>query len=454
MSLEELNEDQVLNDPNPEMISDEQVAEIVAEDDGAEAPMSEDEDMEDIDRMEDDEEENDEDHENGGYDKNGNIEIDLRNNSCSYFDEHKDSIYMISTHPKLPLVMTGGGDNTAYIWTCHSHPPKMVAELEGSTESVVAGGFSPDGAYAVTGDMTGTITAWKAIKRGEAWKAHGKVSEVDEVIWIKFHPKQAHIFALGAADGSVWVYSLAPELENITVLYSHSLPCTNGEWVDVDDMDSLTLMTCSEDGTIVNWNVYTGASNWRLGRKELRGEKPWVNMKLSPSGGTIAVGGSEGSLALIGVATGTTLDVIKTGNSSDLLDNSIEALAFSNSETLPLLAVGNVSGQVYLYDAKSWKIRRTFDINSITDNKDEREIEVGETAVTQLLFDGPLDLDLYCSSMDGVIRRWDVRNGAITWEGHGHNSGILGFALAPTLTGGKRLVSAGDEGVSLVFELE
>lgn len=68
--------------------------------------------------------------------------------------------------------------------------------------------------------------------------------------------------------------------------------------------------------------------------------------------------------------------------------------------------------------------------------------------------------------MDGVVRRWDARGGTAAagqgllkeWRGHvgvteGENGeqsgGVLGFVQSAD---GKRVVTAGDDGVSLVFE--
>ncbi len=67
--------------------------------------------------------------------------------------------------------------------------------------------------------------------------------------------------------------------------------------------------------------------------------------------------------------------------------------------------------------------------------------------------------------MDGVVRRWDLRGGAVgagapvdgglqkEWKGHrgdGEGGGVLGFVQGET---GERVVTAGDDGVSLVFEV-
>jgi ribosome assembly protein SQT1 len=61
--------------------------------------------------------------------------------------------------------------------------------------------------------------------------------------------------------------------------------------------------------------------------------------------------------------------------------------------------------------------------------------------------------------MDGVVRRWDTRGGTgiansgfvREWKGHrgdGEGGGVLGFVEGD----GTRIVTAGDDGISLVFE--
>ncbi|GME98263.1 unnamed protein product [[Candida] boidinii] len=115
------------------------------------------------------------------------IEIDLSNNSESYFENHQDSIFTIATHPKLPIAVSGGGDNTAYLWTTHTSPAKLIGELKGHGESVTSSGFTNDGQYVITADMTGKVIIHKATKRGQVWVPHGKVEDVEEVNWIRFH---------------------------------------------------------------------------------------------------------------------------------------------------------------------------------------------------------------------------------------------------------------------------
>lgn len=360
------------------------------------------------------------------------IEIDMSNNSSSYFDSHTDSIYLINSHHALPMVVTGGGDNMGYLWTTHSNPARLVTQLTGHNESVIAGGFTSNGEFLVTGDMTGQIRVWKSLSKGSKWQFYASVQEVEEIVWIKCHPNQ-NIFAVGASDGTVWCYALEPNLENIAVLSSHSLPTNGGVFVGTQDVDNLSLISISDDATIVGWNVYMQTANYTLTPPQLHGEHPWVSLAISPSEKTLAVGSSDGTLAISSVENGSVLKLIDTVLSPDieLESRGVEAIAWSSS-TLKILAVGNVAGEIQLYEVGTWKVRRTLKIND---------------AVTKLEFveNSPI---LISSGMDGSLIKWDVRSGEQKWVGKGHNGGILGFAVQEN---GSRIITAGDEGVSLVF---
>lgn len=359
------------------------------------------------------------------------IEIDLANNSWTYFDQHQDLIFVVFRHPLLPMVVTGGGDNTAYMWTTHTQPPRFVGELKGHKESVVAGGFSGDGRFVVTADMNGYVQVHRASKGGQKWTKAGELDEVDEVLWLAVHPLQPY-FAFGAPDGSVWVYGFGADgvPEQVMLGFAHTLECNGGVFVDAG-ADELLLVTISEDGTIVCWNAFTGAVRYKLQpHDDFKGvESPWV--LVLASGPVFAAGARDGQLAIVNTATGRIVTCVKTLEADDVADLSIEALAWCTNAAVHLLAVGLVLGDVLLFDSQLWRVRRTLHVDD---------------TVTRLEFvaDTPF---LVASCMDGKIYKWDARTGAEAFVGVGHNMGVLDFAID-----GDKVVTAGDEGVSLVFQ--
>lgn len=367
--------------------------------------------------------------------EDGNIEIDMSNNSQSYFEDHQDSIFTVTTHPKLPIAFSGGGDNVGYLWTTHNSPSKTISKLVGYGESVIASEFTFDGSYLVTGDMSGKILVFKSMKKGQLWERYDRIIEdVEEVMWISVHPKQ-NIFAFGGIDGSVSVYSIEPTLELIFSGYSHSTECTNGEFYSIDNLDELKLLSCSEDGSIIGWNCYTQVQEFKFDINNLKGlTPPWVSISINANGKTAAIGSRDSQIAIINIENGsllTNFTAMELKEGDDIYDSSIEAIAWC--DVLNIMVIGFVSGDLMIFDSNTWKVRKMLKCND---------------AITKIKFlpNSPIFL---VSSMDGKIYKWDVRTGELLHECVGHHMGILDFAIDCS---GERLVTAGDDGVSLVFK--
>ncbi|KAI0461546.1 hypothetical protein LJB42_000844 [Komagataella kurtzmanii] len=422
-----------------EPIRDSEIEQPVAEEEGEYVTIN------DVDEIvpedENDAEPIEDDDENESHDlsvnQEGNIELDLSNNSRTFFDTHKDSIFTVFTHPTLPLVVTGGGDDTAYLWTTHTQVPKVVTELEGHKESVISGGFAGNGSYLITGDMAGKVQIFKSTKRGQKWDLLTSLEEVEEVVWIRAHPTQ-DLFAFGARDGSVWSYAITDQGVDILMTgFSHSLECTTGEFYDLQNQDSASLLTTSEDGTIVGWNCFTGQQNFKIEAEQLKGIiTAWVTISIDPVSNIAAVGSRNGQIAIINSGNGSVLNIlqaIEIGENDDEFDASIEALAWNRSQSI--LAAGLVSGDVILFDINSWKPRRSLKLSD---------------AVTKLIFVENTPF-LFGSSMNGKVYKWDARTGAELHVCVGHYMGVLDFALQTKdpLT----VITAGDDGVSLVFDI-
>lgn len=365
----------------------------------------------------------------------GNIEIDMSNNSQSYFEDHTDSIFTVSTHPTLPIAVTGGGDNVAYLWTTHSTPAKTISKLVGYGESVIASAFTYDGSYLITGDMSGKIIVFKSSKRGQLWERYDRILEdVEEIMWVKAHPKQ-NVFAFGGLDGSVSVYSIEPNLDLIFSGYSHSTECTNGIFTQVDNMDELKLVSISEDGSIIGWNCYTQQTDFKIDNNSLKGlTPPWVTIATNSVNKIAAVGSRDSQIAIINTENGsllTTFTALELKEGDDIYDCSIEAIAWC--DTLNLMVVGFVSGDVMIFDSNTWKVRKTLKCKD---------------AVTKIIFlnNSPIFL---VSSMDGKVYKWDARTGELLHECVGHHMGVLDFSIDCS---GERLITAGDDGVALVFK--
>ncbi|KAH0170703.1 WD40 repeat-like protein, partial [Aureobasidium melanogenum] len=454
-------------------------------------------------------------------------EIMLQNDSIAHFDGHKDSIFCIAQHPTHPqLVATGGGDDVAYLWDCsppqapvlpasyesnpqpvERHSQEPFVKLEGHSDSVNAIAFSlPDGKFVATAGLDGRLNVYHTPQQPQAEpaKAFASAAEVEEINWLSPcpNPTYPNTFALGANDGSVWVYTISEQdaaspLTIVQAFYLHTASCTAGAWTP----DGKLLCTVSEDSTLYVWDVFGDAAAAGLANPSgqavvgLTGdderflvEGGLYSVAVSPGGALVAVGGAEGQIRVVGLprlsmpagqsATsgakgagargkaggGKQSGGPRGGQSSAAAGQSgvilaslaaqsdgIETLSFAQPP-LTLLAAGSVDGSIALFDvAHNFAIRRHI--------RDAHE----EEAVIKVEFvnagQGGNNWMLTSCGNDGVVRRWDVRGGTAAangglsgeWRGHrggGEGGGIMGFVQGG---GGRAIVTAGDDSVSLVF---
>ncbi|KAI9828291.1 MAG: hypothetical protein M1819_006629 [Sarea resinae] len=484
-------------------------------------------------------------------------EIQLQNDSVAHFDAHKDSIFCIAQHPIHPeIVATGAGDDTAYIFD--ATPPetpvlpasyqsapstqpqerdslRAIYKCEGHTDSVNAITFTlPRGEYVLTAGLDGRLRAYKDASsslNGQNWTFLSTVQEVEEINWLIPcpHPSYPNTIALGANDGSVWIYTVnaadtASPLTIVQAFYLHTESCTAGAW----SPDGKLLATVSEDSSLYVWDVFSEAAAAGLTQTEgssggqtvvgltaadqrFAVEGGLYSVAISPTGTFVVVGGAEGGIRVIGLprigaltssSTGargsgaasksaggkrsggpnnlSTSSSPSAGQAGTILaalqsqSDGIETLSFS-SPPLTLLAAGSVDGSITLFDtAHRFAVRR-----HIKDAHEEFAVvkvdfvRPAGGAQAQAQAQAPAAGAATASSsasggwlltscgMDGVVRRWDTRGGTAAagqglvgeWRGHrgdGEGGGVLGFVQGGR--GGRDIVTAGDDGVSLVFD--
>lgn len=455
-------------------------------------------------------------------------EIQLQNDSAAHFDSHTDSIFYIAQHPIHPsIVATGGGDDVGYIFdstvpdgpllpTSYESNPQPQAErksiqplmkLEGHTDSVNGVTFTlPRGEYVVTAGLDGRLRTWRDIstqKNGSSWKFVAETQEVQEINWIAPcpNPKYENTIALGANDGSVWVYTINANdsetpLTIVQVFYLQTDSSTAGAWTP----DGLLLASVSEEGSFFVYDVFgeaaaaglssaTSQSVVSLGPEDQRFavEGGLFSVAISPTGTFAAVGGAGGNIKIVGLprigaeATGTSgqkgggakskagggkksggpsAGPASAGQAGQILaslqaqSEGVETLAFSQPP-LTLLAAGSVDGSIALFDtAHRFAVRRHI-----------REAHEEPHAVIKVEFANNARVGgsfLTSCGNDGVVRRWDTRGGTTAagqgfvreWKGHrgdGEGGGALGFVQGG---GAETIVTAGDDGVSLVFKAD
>ncbi|KAH0563517.1 hypothetical protein GP486_001909, partial [Trichoglossum hirsutum] len=405
-------------------------------------------------------------------------EIQLENDSIAHFDLHTDSIFCIAQHPTHPeIVATGGGDDVGYIFDATPPPQQQqpvlppsyqsspqpveresvpsLYKITGHTDSLNALAFTlPRGEYLLSAGLDGRLRAHRDTSSsgaGRSWEFLAEAQEVEEINWLKPcpHPDYANTVALGAGDGSVWVYTVDAEdgaspLAIVQAFYLHTASCTAGAW----SPDGKLLATVSEDASLYVWDVFgeaaaagvSGEGQAVVGLtsadQRFAVEGGLYSVAVAPSGAFVVAGGADGMAKVVGIpklgsptsssaTTGPTRGVGTAGKASSgrrsattqstsgaggqvgqilatlqAQTDNIETLSFS-TPPLNLLAAGSVDGSIALYDTSHrFAVRR-----HIRDAHDGLAVvEVG--FVRNLQTGGWL---LTSAGMDGVVRRWDAR---------------------------------------------
>lgn len=446
-------------------------------------------------------------------------EVVLQNDSIAYFDLPQDSLFTIAQHPLHPsLVAVGGsagpeddapGAGWLFDTSAAASRPVLPASyasnpaetpkstqldslfaLEGHTDSINTLAWTlPRGEFLISGGLDGRMKVWKAdVRPGTVdMKLVGEAQEVEEVNWISACPSPNHpnTIALGASDGSVWVYTIdaadaSNPLQIVQSYFLHTAPCTAGAWTP----DGHLLATVSEDSSLYVWDVWGEAAARNITSENgmtvvsLTGEDQRFEVEgglysiaIDPKGSFVAAGGAGGAVKVVSLPRLSPASSQQRGKSpadatagGQILaslhtqGDSVESLAVSLTATTPpttLLAAGSVDGSICVYDAnRRFAVRR----HIAGAHEDHSVVRLEFVKNTWLLTS---------CGMDGVVRRWDLRSGGATgttaagatdrglakeWKGHrgdGEGGGVLGFVQGET---GERVVTAGDDGVALVFE--
>lgn len=499
MSSSDPNRNPAEEEDLPEMIAEDEVDEVLEDADGDVAMDSDDDDKE---------------------------EFILQNDSIAFFDGHKDAVFAIAQHPLHPnLVATGGSEgeddndpgkgyviDTSAAASRPVLPPsynsdpsapkqntelKPIFEIDGHPDSISALTFTlPRGDFLASAGLDGRLRVYSVTvpSSGAAnFKFIGESQETEEINWLASCPSAEYpnTIALGASDGSVWVFTIdtsdaSNPIQIIQSYFLHTGRCTAGAW----SPDGLLLATVSEDSSLHVFDVFGAAAAKSLvtdnGQtvvsltdtdQRFYIEGGLYSVAVSPTGAFLAVGGEQGGVRVVGLprlsaaqpqqpargAGGRKGAAQESSQAGTLLaamnvqQGGIETLAFAPAPQT-LLAAGSRDGSIAVFDtSRSFAVRKH--IPGAHDDEAVVKVDFVKSAASQALTGWLLTSCGY----DGVVRRWDLRGataGSATssalvkeWKGHrggGEGGGVLGFVQGET---GERVVTAGDDSLVLVFEV-
>ncbi|WVQ85887.1 hypothetical protein IAT38_008055 [Cryptococcus sp. DSM 104549] len=397
--------------------------------------------------------------------------------STALHDDHR-SIFALSLHPLFPnppLAITGGQDDNGFLFC--PIPPSAPSDAEasssssfnsesfqpvrltGHTDSIAAAGWSFDGEMVATGGMDGRVRVWRRAKkrRGklmseselssvDGWKAWEFLTNLEtgsEISWLTWHPK-GNVLAAGCEDATVWLWNL-PSGNTLNVFSSHTLPSTAGLFPS----PGKTLLTTSLDSTLILWDPRSPVPLWKStiflppNFPELDPSFHGITaLAVSPNGLIAAVGGAGGEVKIVSLSKGDVLTNLLGHNKGD----SVEGLCFvdltggagDGGKGVVCVSAGT-DGRGFVWDVATGRVRS--------------ELKHDEPITTLAPHPAPNHHLLTTASADCTLKTWDIRTGTLVATHHGHQEAVNGVAVAPIEGGETAVVSAGDEGVSMVWKV-
>lgn len=290
----------------------------------------------------------------------------------------------------------------------------QTQQLEGASVGAVL--YSPDGARIAVG-LGGDIELRDAesLDPGPVLKGHAS-----EISALAFSPDSA-VLASGAQDDNVIrVWDVAGGRE------ARQLEGHTG-WIRslAFSPDGSILASGSTDRTIMFWDPATGRQ-----LRTLQGHTDFLgNIAFSPDGATLASASRDGTVRLWDVASGRQRDNFSyTAPLNPDGNVPFWLTGVSWSPDGRTLAVGSISGSVYLLDAAT--------------GRQERELQGhdGWVVIRGVSFSPEGDL-LASASLDGTVHLWNPRSGADRGTLQQRGLRLLGLAWSPD---GSQLVTSSD----------
>ncbi|KZO90687.1 WD40 repeat-like protein [Calocera viscosa TUFC12733] len=355
------------------------------------------------------------------------------NTSVAQFTAHGKSVFAVSIHPTQPLAASGGEDDLGYVWDLTTG--KVVTKLSGHEDSVVAVEWSADGEMVATGGMDGRVRIWRRVGR-EKWTMWEFLTELqgpDEVVWLRWHPRGSVLLA-GSNDSTVWLWQL-PSGNTMQVFAGHEGPVHSGNFTP----DGKRIVTADQAGTLIAWDPRSPTPLFKLtssARFPFQ-EAGITSLAVNPSCTLAVVGGAEGAVRIVNLARGEVLGGVEGHAEGE----SVEAIEFvelvgAGVGAGGVVVTGATDGKACIWDVGTMRLRVTLE---------------HEDAVTSLHSHPSAPHLITSASADRTLKTWDARTGQLIKEHKGHRGAIN---AADVSRDGKYAVSAGDEGVCLVWALE
>lgn len=163
--------------------------------------------------------------------------------SLGQFTEHNEAVLCCDVSKDDQLVVTGGQDDKAVVWEASTQ--KIKFEIGGHKDSVVAAKFNVNSTMVATGDMSGFIQVFDIA--GQRCYDF----EVDDLIWMLWHPQAENVLLAGTKAGDAWMWKLSQANPQCKTFQSFGVENMCAKIFD----DGKRIVMGYEDGSIRVWDL-------------------------------------------------------------------------------------------------------------------------------------------------------------------------------------------------------
>jgi WD40 repeat protein len=313
-----------------------------------------------------------------------------------------------------------GGPGAVKIWDVATG--KLVSDLEGHTAPVFSVAFSPDGRRLFTGGQDSSIKIWDVAHGQLMLTLHG---HSDVVRSLAFSADGLRL-ATASSDRTVRVWDASPCLaepsaDTVLALDGHAELIIGVGFVD----DGRRLASLSYDAVLKTWDTdrATALRSSKLG-KEMG---MYQSFAVSPREALLALGASNGSVALVNAETGTTI-----GYCPGYGAGPVRGVAFNGEGTR--VAAAEWRGMVRIWDVKTRRAVQTLN---------------GHTEPVAAVRYSPDNRLIASASHDQTVKIWDANDGRMLRTLNGHTSRLISVAFGPD---SRLLASAGNDGLIKIWD--
>ncbi|ETO09061.1 hypothetical protein RFI_28326 [Reticulomyxa filosa] len=331
----------------------------------------------------------------------------------------------VATNPNATTTITTGKENEE-----NGHLKEYTHKFANHKDTIVAVQYSKshNHEYFAVASMDNSISIYHKNELYERLEGPGA-----EVEWIDWHPKGL-LLLCGARDNTVWLWQIHTQPKKqqkskiLQVFGGHLAPVICGAFTK----SGKNCYTGSEDGSLFFWDCNTGKAIHHFSAKsKLFHQSVVTTCDDQYNHPIIATGGDDHKIILLNYKSGSIIKCIFEHK------DAVECVAFGSDNTLSsrYLLSASLDGLLNIYDVeKNGMIR--------SQCPHDNGVIVARWFNTQPL--------IATGDMSGIISIWDARIGTSARRFRGHLETVQSLDIS---LDDKWLVSGSDDGSALVFPM-